>query len=331
MVCIGVGEHNLHTTRRHTRPSPRTLTPVVIPAAHHFNGKLIHVVIVFMSRLTPIERSVTFLMIRIAILVPILTKTLVTTVLHSPHRVLLRLIDIQHLTTILRLVNVEHLAAAYGPATIRIILVTNGFHLQHVFTTDALVATLIEDDRRIIAIIDDGITHQVGTLLPARALHIFLCITGRHSLQQSYPVARLYILLPWSDVHPAYQIASRLYHQVVGVVAKPRRNGESHSRPLVAGALGIAMHHQTAIVKPYLSFAKTGLAETRTDNYFVITGTQVQRFVVCPILCQIAFDSIEITIAPRPEMQSAQLLQDADSTYLTRLQMSVLPAYTSNG
>ena len=55
MVGIGVGEDNLHTTRRDARACAWALQPVVVPAAHHLNGKLIHVVIIVLGRLAHLD------------------------------------------------------------------------------------------------------------------------------------------------------------------------------------------------------------------------------------------------------------------------------------
>ena len=44
--------------------------------------------------LIAIERAVALLVVGVAALVPILTQTLVATVLHRPHRVLFRFIDV---------------------------------------------------------------------------------------------------------------------------------------------------------------------------------------------------------------------------------------------
>ena len=50
-------------------------------------------------------------------------------VLHRPHRVLLALVDIEHLTAIFSLVDVEHLSASAGSASMRVELVAQGLHL----------------------------------------------------------------------------------------------------------------------------------------------------------------------------------------------------------
>ena len=155
---------------------------------------------------------------------------------------------------------------------------------------DAEVATFIENDGRVVAVVDDGVAHQCGALLPARAIDILLGIAGRHGLEQAHTVARLDVLLPRADVHPADEIASRLHHQTVAVVAHPCRDGESHAWPLVGGALGIAMHHQHAVVEVEHAILELRLAESRACDHHVVGGIQ--------FVTQIGFDGIEIAIAP---------------------------------
>ena len=164
MVGVRVGEDNLHATRRDTATGAGPLAPVVVPATHHLDGKLVHVVVVVGSRLATIQRTVALLVEGVAPLVPILAQALVAAVLHGPHRVFLALVDIQHLATILSLVDVQHLTAADGTAAVRVELVAYGLHLQHVLAADALVATLVEQDAGIVAVVDNGIAHQFGAL-----------------------------------------------------------------------------------------------------------------------------------------------------------------------
>ena len=85
--------------------------------------------IILRGGLAAIERAFALAVVGVAPLVPVLSQTLVATILHGPHGVLLRLIDIQHLAAILRLVNIEHLTAANGAAAVRVVLVANGLHL----------------------------------------------------------------------------------------------------------------------------------------------------------------------------------------------------------
>ena len=144
MMGIRIREDDFHPARRHTGARARTLTPVVIPATHHLHGKLIHVMIVLIRRLTTIQRTVTFFMKRITLLIPVFAQALITTVFHRPHGVLLTFVDIEHLAAILSLIDVKHLTTTNGSSAIRIVLITDSLHFQHVFTTDTLVATLVE-------------------------------------------------------------------------------------------------------------------------------------------------------------------------------------------
>ena len=264
MVGIGIRENYLYTTGRYTSACSWTFHPIVVPTTDHLYGKLIHVMVIVGSRFAAIKRAIAFLMIGIAIFVPIFTKSLVATVFHRPHRVFLRLVDIQHLTAIFCFVDVKHLTRAYGTSAIRVIFIADGFHLQHVLTAYALVAALIEEDRGVVAVVDDGIAHQFCTLIPARTSDILFCIAGGHGLNQSHTVARLDILFPRGDMHPAHQIAIRLYHQVIAVITEPCRDRDTHTRPLVRGALCISMHHQHSVVEPDLTISELGLAETGT-------------------------------------------------------------------
>ena len=145
----------------------------------------------------------------------------------------------------------------------RVVLVTYGFHLQHVFAANALVTTLVEEDAGVVAVVDDGIAHEGCALLPACALDVLLGIAGGHGLRKADTVTRLHILFPRRHVHPAHHVATAFHHQGIAIVTQPRRNTQSHTRPLVGGTLGIAMNHHHAIVEPYLSLAEARLAETR--------------------------------------------------------------------
>ena len=312
MMRVGIREHNLHAAAADARSRAGTFHPVVVPAAHHLHGKCVHIVVVVGGGLTAIERSVALLMVGIRIFVPVFAQSLVATIFHGPHGMLLRLVDIQHLAAIFRLVDVEHLTRADGPSAMRIKFVADGFHLQHVLAADALVATLVEQNAGIVTVVDDGIAHQVLALLPPRSFNVLLGITGRHGLNQSDTVARLDVLLPGRDVHPSDQVAVRLHHQSVGVVAEPGRNGKSHTRPLVRSALRIAVHHQHAVVQPYLSLGESCLAETGARDHLVVLRVKVHRTGIGTVLGQIGLDGIEITIAPRPEVQSLEFSLHGD-------------------
>ena len=243
MMGVGVGEDDLHTPAADACACAGTLQPVVVPATDHLNGKLVHVVVVFIGRLVAVERSVALLVEGVAVAVPVFAQTLVATVFHGPHGMLLRLVDIEHLAAIFRLVDIQHLPAADGSSAVWVVGVADLFQFEHVLTRDALVAALIEQNAGIVAVVDDGVAHQFLTLCPARTRHILLGIPGRHGLDQSHTVARLDVLFPWCDMHPAYQITARFHHQVIAIVAQPGRHRDAYTGPLVAGALGIAVHH----------------------------------------------------------------------------------------
>ena len=164
--------------------------------------------IVFEGRLATIQWSVAFLMVRIALLIPVFTQTLVAMILHRPHRVLLTLVDVKHLAAIFSLVDVEHLSAAAGSAAVRVEFVADGFHLQHVFAAHTLITAFVEDDARVVAVVDDGFLHQFQALFPSAVEDILLCITCWHRLNQSHTVAALDILFPRADVHPANQVTA---------------------------------------------------------------------------------------------------------------------------
>src|SRR5690349_24420656 len=115
----------------------------------------------------------------------------------------------------------------------RIILIANGFHFLHVGFTDVLVATLVEDDAWIIPVINDGIAHYGLALLPSCAVHVCFRIAGGHGLHETYAVAAFNVLLPWSDVHPADEVAIAFDHEAIAVIAEPGGNGKANRRPFV--------------------------------------------------------------------------------------------------
>ena len=215
MVGVGVREYNLYTATAHAGTRAWTLQIVVVPTTRHLNSKLVHVVVVVSSRRSAVEWAVAFLVVGVALLVPILAQTFVATVLHRPHRMFFTLVDIEHLSAILGFVDVQHLTTANGASAIWIVSVANLLHFLHVLARDTFVAALKEQNGRIIAVINNGITHQGCTLLPAWTFHIFFCIAGRHGLNQTHTVARLDILLPRCYMHPAHQVTIRFYHQIV--------------------------------------------------------------------------------------------------------------------
>ena len=183
MVSVGIREYYLGTTRRNARACAWTFTPVVIPATHHFNGKLIHVMVIVVGRFATIERTVAFFVEGIAVFIPIFAQPLVATILHSPHGVFMAFVDIQHLTTIFCLIDIQHLAATNGTTAVRVVLVANLFQFKHMLSRDTLVATFIKQDGRVVAVVDNGIAHHGLALLPTGTFHVFLSIAGGHCLR----------------------------------------------------------------------------------------------------------------------------------------------------
>ena len=91
---VGVREDNLRTTRVHTLTLTGTGYPVLVPTNDILHSETILIVVIADGTCSTVQRTVALFMIRIAPLVPILTDTLVATVLHLPHGLACRLVDI---------------------------------------------------------------------------------------------------------------------------------------------------------------------------------------------------------------------------------------------
>ena len=137
------------------------------------------------------------------------------------------------------------------------------------FTADSFVATFVEQDTRVVAVINDCIAHQFHPLLPLASLTVFFRISGRHCLYQTYTVARFYILFPWSDVHPTNQVCISFYHQTIREVAQPGWYGQTHCRPFIAGTLCISLHLDNTVVQFYFSFNKACFTESGAGADFI--------------------------------------------------------------
>ena len=162
----------------------------------------------------------------------------------------------------------------------------------------APVSAFIEDDARVVAVVNDGFLHQFQALFPSAVEDILLCITCWHRLNQSHTVAALDILFPRADVHPANQVTARFYHQFVTVVAQPGRNAHTHARPLVGGALRIAVHHDGTVVEIELAFTELGLAETGLGHHIINLASVIRL--------QEGLHGVEISISPAPEVGVVQ-------------------------
>ena len=227
----------------------------------------------------------------------------------------LALVDVEHFASVFRFADVEHFTGTDGTSAMRVILITNSFHFQHVFLADGFIATFIENDTRIVTVIDNGIAHQFGTLFPLASLAVLFRITGRHGLDQTYTVARFDVLFPWTDVHPTNQIGIAFHHHTVAIVAQPGRYTHAHSRPLVAGALGKPFHLEHTVVQPDFTIRKTGLAETGTGSHFV------HLLAIHP---QTGLHGIQIAIAPAPEMKAFHFGLSFQGSAFTGFQESFL-------
>ena len=321
-VCIT--EHDLCTTGIDAPACAGPLEIIIVPTLDHGSGKSVHIMVIFRCRFTTVERALAIGMERIRLTVPILPQALVTMILHHPHRLCCTLIDIEHLSAIFGRTVVEHLARADGAASVGVKLVADGFHLFHVVMGNTFVSTLIEKNTRVVTVIDDGIAHEFFALLPSASIDIGFGITGWHRLNESHTVTALDILLPRCDMHPTDEVATRLYHEVVAVVAEPCRNTHAHARPLVARTLGIAMNHQHPVVEPYLTLSITGLTETRARKDDIAHG-------VIPDFTQACLNGIEIAVAPTPEMDIMETTLKRQCPRLTGMQRDGLTTERGHG
>ena len=82
-------------------------------------------------------------------------------------------------------------------------------------------------------------------------------------------------------MHPAHEVTPALHHEVVAVVAEPGRDRDTHARPLVRGALGIAVYHHYSVVQVELPVLELRFAEASAGGDFVRTCIQVQRRGTC--------------------------------------------------
>ena len=309
-VGVGVREDDLHAACAHASALAGTLLVVVVPATDVLDGKFVRIVVVGVGRSLAVPGACTLLVEGVGIVVPVLAIAFVAAIFHGPHRVLAALVDVEHLAAIFCLVDVEHLAAAGGASAMGVKAVADLLQFHHVLAADAFVAAFVEEYRGVVAVVNDGIAHQFAALLPLSSLAVLLGIARRHGLDEAHAVARFDILLPGGDVHPAHQVAARTHHQVVRVVAQPGRYAHAHAGPFVRSALGIAVHHQHAVVEPDLAFGKTCLAEARACLH------RVEGLAACD---EAGPDVVEVSVAPRPEVHAAE---SARSTYHGRVACS---------
>src|SRR6185503_7559232 len=188
VVGVRVGEDDVQAARANAAAGAGALAPVVVPAAHVLDGVGVLVAVVLEGGGGAIGRAVAILVERGREVVPVLAQAFVPRVLHGPQRAASALVDVQHLAAVLGHGAVEHLAAAHGAAAEGIVAVAYGLHLGHVLLADALVAGLVHDDAGVVAVVDDGVAHQLQALGPGAALRVALGIARRHHLHQAHAV-----------------------------------------------------------------------------------------------------------------------------------------------
>ena len=235
-------------------------------------------------------------MIRIAVVIPVFTKSFVPAIFSCPHRVVLAFVDIEHFASPLCFADIEHFTRTNGTTAVRVVHIANVFHFHHVLFADRFVSAFVENNARIIPVINNGIAHQFGALSPSAIVYISFSITGRHCLHQTYAVARFYILFPGCYVHPADKISVAFHHHIVGIIAHPGRNRHTDSGPFVTCSLSVTFHLDYAVVEPHFSFAKFCFPESGHCRDFIHYFSIDQQF--CPHI-------VQITVAPAPEIQTA--------------------------
>ena len=130
------------------------------------------------------------------------------------------------------------------------------------FFDDALVAGLVEEDRWVVAVVDDTVTHELDACLPLATLGIAFCVTRAHRDEEADAVSGFHVLLAGSDVHPADEVGVIGDHEAVGEVGNPGWDIGAECGPLVGGARGIAVDLENAAVEIDHAIAEGGLAES---------------------------------------------------------------------
>ena len=97
-------------------------------------------------------------------------------------------------------------------------------------------------------------------------------------------------------MHPAEQVAIASQHQTIGVVTHPDGYTLSQGRPLIGAALGKALNLQGTVIQLELTMAVFRLAEAGA-GYSGVDGRTVDH--------KGGLHVVKITVAPRPEMQTA--------------------------
>ena len=96
-------------------------------------------------------------------------------------------------------------------------------------------------------------------------------------------------------MHPADDVAAALDHEVIGEIAEPRRQIDAEGRPLVGGALPVAMHIEGATVEGEHAVVERGFAEAGTG------GDEVDGMAADG---ERGYDVVEVSVAPTPEVEA---------------------------
>jgi len=108
IMRIRIRKDNLRTATAYTQTRSRPFAPIVVPTAYNFYSQHILIMIIVGSRLSLVQRSFAFLMVRIAVFIPILAQAFITTIFRSPHRMFLTFVDVQHFASIFRFIDIQH-------------------------------------------------------------------------------------------------------------------------------------------------------------------------------------------------------------------------------
>nr|GEU28280.1 hypothetical protein [Tanacetum cinerariifolium] len=297
MVGVTVRKNDVDAARRHARARSGPFAPVVDPAPDVFNRVRVLVAVVDGRTLPLVLGAVAVLVEWRRQRVPEFTCALVARVFHRPHGDARAFVYVQHFAAVFGHAlqrGAEHFAAAGRAAAVRIEAVAQGLDLLHVRCADAAVAAFVKDDAGTVAVVDDGVAHDLEALLPASPGYVRFRVAGRHRLHQPDAVQRFRVLAPRRDMHPADQVGIALQRQRVAVVAQPRGHRQADGRPLVRRALGISFQLQHAVVQAHHAVRKTGLAKTGARDHAVdLLAVHLER----------GGHVVQVAVTPAPEPQ----------------------------
>ena len=136
-----------------------------------------------------------------------------------------------------------------GAPTVRVVGVHVGAQLARVLAADLLVAALPDEDRGMVAIVDDHVAEGRGAHLPGRSVSVRLAVHARLVGDEPQPVAGGDAGRPARAMPPADEVGARLAHQAQRVGVEPVRLRRAQARPLVGRLLAPAAELQGAAVQ----------------------------------------------------------------------------------